>query len=157
MVADKFVAMRVKSANWRGVYIDSFAFLEKLIDEYLSRYFCGKDEKLKKDLMELVLCEKLTFENKRAVFSYVLKNKNIEIVTTYSKLLKDIEIANNNRNVFAHYMLDTSEYGEKMFEESKLVFVKFSYKDNVVISDEDFLNMHSALQKCIEILSSILA
>jgi|GEM_PF-7005667 len=155
----KLNAMHEKSGHWRGMYINSIINLERCIDEYLSRYFCSTVENTepKKDLIELLLSEKVPFEPKRFAFEFILKKKNPEVVRKYPMLLKDIEKAIQTRNVLAHYMLDASENGFSLFDEGKIAFVRFNHKKSapIVYSQEDFNTTLTTLWKSIRVIGEI--
>lgn len=128
--------MKSKSSLWRGTYITEYTFLEICMSEYISRYFTKIEEK-RNDLMNLFLCEKVSFETKRVAFEYILKKKNPNILIEYPDMVKDIIELMNHRNIIAHYMLDSSESGISLFNKNELSFIKFSHKNNpnIVVSD----------------------
>jgi hypothetical protein len=144
------------SSNWRGAYLNGITHLEKLFDDYLSKYFCDTEER-RNDLKGLILCEKVSLNDKRFVFDFLLKKKNPEVIKKYPEITKDLIAAIESRNVIAHYLLDTSEDGVKQFfEDGRIGFARFNHKPNadVIYSVEKFMSMIEMLQKYIYILQN---
>lgn len=113
----------------RGCVVNESIFCERMVDEFLSNYFCS-DIKKKKDIMELLLCtDRITSENKRQVLKKIVENNHKDFSDKYPSLFSDMLKLYEERNIMAHYMLDTSENGIKAYrDEQKIGFVNFKIK-----------------------------
>ncbi|HEX7414214.1 MAG TPA: hypothetical protein VF411_09230 [Bacteroidia bacterium] len=110
---------------YRGKIIDDVIYLERHIDEYLSRYFCQEKEK-QKDLFEMILGSRLSWLPKLQVFTLILETHKKEFLLKHSNFIKDLEKLSAERNIVAHSLLDTSEEGRKEYKENQSIgFVRF--------------------------------
>jgi hypothetical protein len=143
---------------YRGQIINDLIYLERLIDEAISRHFC-EDLQRKKELMELILSnERIGFYNKVQVFEYIFKTHRPEFVNANPNIFSDIKKLIDERNIVAHYLLDTSEAGKKEYiNNGKIGFVKFrNSTETIWRTQEMYLNFHLLTSKYIKSLSTYL-
>jgi hypothetical protein len=100
-----------KSNLIRGKVIGKAIYLEKTIDLWLSEYFCHNKGRAE-DLFYLILChDRLGFEAKRQVFCYVVEHKCNDFFRKYPTLNKDLSYIIEQRNILAHYQIDSTVDG----------------------------------------------
>jgi hypothetical protein len=93
----------------RGSIISELVYLERHVDEFLSRYFCGNNNDKRRDLFQLILATKrMTFNGKKEAIGYILKNNYKQFIEEHPEFLDTFEKIIPERNRMAHYMLDTS-------------------------------------------------
>ena len=139
------VELQLTAYKYRGQIINDLIHLERLIDESISRHFCSDAEK-KTELMELILCnERISFHSKIQVFQYIFDKHKKEFVSNNLNIFSDIKKLNDERNIIAHYLLDTSETGKKTFKETgNIGFVKFrNSTETIWRTNSDYNNYHS--------------
>jgi hypothetical protein len=98
---------------YRGKLIDSFNTLEKTVENYLMGFFKLRQD-IVNDFADIIL-DRLTFESKKGAFNAIMNRKAAEkgFVKTqnnswpHSKLFKDLQECQDERNAFAHYYLLT--------------------------------------------------
>jgi hypothetical protein len=98
---------------YRGKLIDTFNTLEKTIENYICGYFGISNSKVI-EFCNVVL-DRLTFESKKACFLSLMnaQSENKGFIKTKnnswpnSKLFKQLNEAQDERNAFAHYYLST--------------------------------------------------
>ena len=140
--------IQLSGYSYRGQIINDLIHLERLMDEFLSRHFCNDSER-KKEFFELIIAnERMSFNSKIQVFEYVLKKHHNQIVIEYPDIFSDIKKLNEERNIVAHYLLDTSTDGIKMYEEfQKIGFVKFRNSTESLPRNNDDINKWKTLTK----------
>lgn len=93
----------------RGVLINHIILLERLMDTYLSKYFCHSEEKAV-ELMDLIMStRRITFDSKAQVLKTILEKEFPEKKKENQELGKDFQKIAEERNMLAHYFLDVSE------------------------------------------------
>ncbi len=98
-----------KASFTRGAMINDTVFLEKVIDQWLSEYFC-QHPKRRSDIFELVFChDNLGYNSKVQIFCEIIKRHCPEFNSDNPKLKSDLEEIGKHRNRFAHWLLDTKE------------------------------------------------
>lgn len=124
----------------RGKIISDTIHLERKMDDYVASYFCSDQEK-KKDLMQSLLSTKrIVFENKRLIFDFIVKKINPGWIKKYPKFRNDLIHIIEQRNIMAHYLLNTgTDAIDKM--ENKMDFINF--RDNIEI--EEFTKERQAI------------
>src|SRR5258708_5064220 len=92
----------------RGMIVSQTVVTERVIDIYISYHFC--DTKTKRNrLMDLVLSnERMTFEGKKQVFKVLTEKYDNVFVHKYPSIFRDLDEIMVKRNIYAHYLLDTS-------------------------------------------------
>ena len=109
----------------RGHILESCIKLELLIDFYIAKHF--SDDKIKNgELLNLILSAgRITFENKRLVFKFLIEKYNPAFVKSYPQFHTDLGKIIEHRNLFAHYSMDITSVGMKNYEKGYLGFLKF--------------------------------
>jgi hypothetical protein len=144
----------------RGAIIQNCIIVERVLDEFLSGYFCKGD--LKEELMTFLLCtERINFRGKADIFKLIIdKKENKERFAKFKKenpnIHKDInDYVIEERNIFAHYLFDSTDgYNERYQNEKKIRFIKFKVsKDNPDIQyleyDNDrILQIQNTIRRC---------
>lgn len=158
MAEEIAVQIQFQSYYYRGQIIGDLIYLERLIDEFISRHLCETGEK-QKEIFELILAnEKMGFSNKIQVLEFIIKTHKKEFLTSNQNIFADLKKLNDERNIVAHYLLDTSENGRKVFQESKSIgFVKFRNSTKTLWrSNDDYLKFKGLLRKYNKQLSELL-
>jgi hypothetical protein len=116
--------------EYRGRLISTFSVLEKAIEYFIAKHFVASEETAL-EMMQVIL-DRMTFEAKRTSLKYILdkrsdrsgfkKTKNNSYPS--SKFLEEIRLLNDERNIFAHYVLGTENYKK----DSVIELIKF--RDN---------------------------
>lgn len=101
----------------RGRLINDICEMERAMDRYIAEHFCNTKEKVT-ELMEAIVCTKfLSFQAKSEIVQKILEKRNDatkdEARQVYTHLVGTIA---NQRNMLAHYSLDTSMAGLKKFQ-----------------------------------------
>ncbi len=158
MIDDLNVQLQVQSYNYRGQIIGDLIYLERLVDEFISRHFCETREK-QKEIFELILAnERMGLGNKIQVFEFIIKTHKKECLALNPSIFADLKKLSDERNIVAHYLLDTSKNGRKVFQESKRIgFVKFrNSTETFWRSNDDYLKFKILLSKYNEQLTELL-
>lgn len=142
----KYERLYNKSMMVRGGLINDTIFLEKVIDEWLSKYFCSNKVR-KNELFEMVFCnDRLTYNSKIQVFHEIVKNHCKSFNRQNPKLINDLEDIGRHRNIFAHWMLDTSE---PLLESGELRFLKSRDFDKYELYDNTkVIGITETIDKC---------
>lgn len=126
------------AAVLRGIILNDAIYIERLIDEFLSRYFCGNDPDKKRDLMELIICEPLNFDIKRLAFIEIVKKEYQDFLIKNPSFKSDIDSIMKDRNILAHWLLDTSENGTTAMSRGEIMFVRFKVKTEKAVNTKIF-------------------
>lgn len=149
MTEDITVQIQVQSYYYRGQIIGDLIYVERLIDEFISRHLCETTEK-QKEIFELILAnERMGFSNKIQVFEFIIRTHKKEFLTSVPNMFSNLKNLNEERNIVAHYILDTSENARKAFQKSKSIgFVKFrNSTETLWRSNDDYLKFKGLLSK----------
>lgn len=158
MTADATAQIQLQSYYYRGQIIGDLIYIERLVDEFISRYFCETREK-QKEIFELILGnERMGFSNKIQVFQFIIETHKKEWLTSNLNIFADLKKLNEERNIVAHYFLDTSENGGKVFHEGKGIgFVKFrNSTETLWRTSDDYLKFKDLLSKYNKLLTELL-
>lgn len=148
--------LQLKSYYYRGQIIGDLIYLERQIDEFISKYLCDTEEK-QKEIFELILAnERMSFNSKIQVFEFLCKKHEKDFYNSNPDIFKDIKVLNDERNIVAHYFLDTSENGKRGFlENEKIGFIKFrNSTETLWRTNEDYLKYHGLLEKYIRTMEN---
>ncbi|MGY4537020.1 hypothetical protein ACVW0P_001434 [Mucilaginibacter sp. UYNi724] len=131
MSKKKLKDLTVDAIVLRGGLINEVILLEKIIDNWLAKYFCN-NEKRKNEFFDLILChDRLTYSSKVAVFVFIIQSHCKDFLKTYPYLAKDLNEIAEKRNILAHWLLDTSDTGidkgEIHFIKAKKVFPSIAF------------------------------
>jgi hypothetical protein len=92
----------------RGMFINEVILLEKIIDNWLAKYFC-KNKKRQKEMFELILChDRLTYSSKVQVFIFLVQNHCKQFQNEHPAFAKDLAEIGEKRNMLAHWLLDST-------------------------------------------------
>jgi hypothetical protein len=137
----------------RGFYITDTILIERVIDGYLAQYFC-KTQYRQKEILELILStESMPFERKRQILKVILNKHHPNIEKEYPNLFPYLVKIIEQRNIFAHYLLDTSKAALKRYPK-EIGFVKFKNETSTIWYNNELLNAH--LKKHIYCLDTLL-
>lgn len=96
------------ASQTRGVLINHIILLERLMDKYISEYFCNTSDKAL-ELMDMILATKrITFDSKAQVFRTILDKLYPEKKKENATIATDFQFIAEQRNMLAHFFLDTS-------------------------------------------------
>lgn len=154
----KLIDLQYSSYLYRGKIVGDLIYLERLIDEVLSRHFCDNKEK-RKELFELILgTERIGLGNKILVFQFVFKKHKKAFIRKHPGIFRELIKINQERNIVAHYLLNTSESAvEKFVNKNEFEFVKFrNSTENLSRSQKDCDEYQILLSKNIKIMKDYL-
>ena len=124
---DKIYAeYHTSAAIVRGNVLNAVTALEMSIDLYITDYFTDTVDK-SEELMNLIISPRMSFESKVQAFMVLIEQHNPRMLqenpTISNDLITRIIV---ERNVLAHYPLDTTEWGlKKYYDTGDLTFFKF--------------------------------
>src|SRR5689334_22576069 len=101
----KLKSMTDKQFLMRGKLISHIIFLERCIDEYIVKYFCDTGEKRLELMKVIISTRKITLDNKKEVFLYLIKKYEPKFKTEHPTLNADLTDIIEERNRLAHYVL----------------------------------------------------
>ena len=148
-MADSYKEYKELAFRRRGLILNEFSHLERLIDLYMAYHFCGVTEKAK-ELMNKVLSTKyIYFEAKLQILKWI-----------DPKLTKQTnDILNNvipNRNIFAHHLLDTTKRKKGNQKQTETHLLKYSGDQyDQVYTDKEINALHSLINKYIELFTQL--
>lgn len=110
----------------RGKMIDQTIYLEMHINEYLANHFCDTDEK-RVEIMDLLFgTNRITFDAKRQMLIILIKNNIKDFDSKFPLLNSELKKIMEERNVFAHYLLNSTIDGLTRYNERQIMsFIKF--------------------------------
>lgn len=124
------------SEKYRGEILNEISWLEKLIDTYIASHFTKGDEQLIVEMQLLLFGDnRMTFENKKQVFQWIAENKDHDWYYSYRSMQDrefktkdfemnaDLDYVIQNRNIFAHCLLDDSKKAQ--LDDDNLTFFRF--------------------------------
>jgi hypothetical protein len=122
----------------RGKIIHNCTILEKIMDDAIARHFCSNEEKRHDMFIFILATERITWMNKHQVLGLIFNRQSaINAPNKYSRFIEnnpdfvgDIQKIIENRNIFAHYLLDTSDQYLNRFQMDGFIrFLKFKVTD----------------------------
>jgi hypothetical protein len=150
--------MLYHSSCIRGFIINAMTMLERTMDYFMAKHFCGssnpKEISKAEQLMNRVLATKhITFENKRIIFdgitsSYYPEYKKEHLINLHAELDK----FNKVRNSMAHYVIEYSPESISHFlKTQEITFLKFERAiDKIFYSSESSLAYAAEISKFVE-------
>ncbi|WDF55205.1 hypothetical protein [Mucilaginibacter sp. KACC 22063] len=122
------------SIRYRGSVLHDVAWLEKLIDNFIIYHFTTDELKIIEMQLLLFGDNRLNLENKRQIFDYIAIKHHADWYNSYAPIrIKDYKksVPMNNdiiwiieeRNKFAHLVLDTTDLGIKF--EGEIGFLRY--------------------------------
>jgi len=156
---DKDLVARIQMAAYiyRGQLISDLIYIERHIDEALSRHFCS-DPKKRLEIMQVVFgTDRLGFSNKVSMFQFICETHYSDFLKENPKMLSELKSLIEERNIVAHYMLDTSDEAGGAFLNGELRFIKFQNKVTPIIRTQaDNDKFHQLIVKNVNVLQSFL-
>ncbi|MGG9962398.1 hypothetical protein [Ferruginibacter sp. SUN106] len=109
----------------RGNILNAVTSLEMVIDLYITSYFTDDVDK-SEELMNLIIAPRMSFENKVQVLMVLIEKYRPEILASNKTMTSDLIAIIQERNILAHYPLDTTPWGlQTYYETHDLTFFKF--------------------------------
>lgn len=85
-----------------GDVISYVITVEKLINNFLSEYFCDNENKREQLKTMVLFHERITYDFKKELFSNIIKNQYPSVLISYPDFIKKISTLPEHRNRFAH-------------------------------------------------------
>jgi hypothetical protein len=98
----------------RGHIMQRCIEVENTIDLFIATYFARQAPK-QDEMLGLILGPRMTFNNKREVFVYLLENYYTDFIVSHPDLISDTLMIVEERNIFAHYPIDVSNEAKEKF------------------------------------------
>jgi hypothetical protein len=106
----------------RGVILDATVHMERIIDNYLSDYFCV-NELRGNELKEMLWnTERITLSAKKDLLFMLINRYHKVFLETYPKFIDTLDKLIPHRNIFAHLELD---FSSDNLENSQFSFKKY--------------------------------
>ena len=150
----------------RGNFLHRVIELETFIDAYIAQHFASDDTKLE-EIFCLMLSPRISLENKKQVFVYLVDKYNPEFKREHKKYSSILTKIIEWRNVFAHYPIDITDEAVKTFEEKKLItFIKHKNSDDnlekvmtlvnhLILTNEQVINFTKVIYDMRDAISKI--
>ena|SRR5258708_27825322 len=142
---DKFEERFKDMIVLRGGIINEVIFLERVIDDFLSNYFCPDHEK-RDEMMELILTnERYALGSKIDVLVRILEKHYNEFYKANPTIKGDLVFILEKRNVLAHILLDTTFNG---IENETIGFIKYKNRKEIIyFKEDDKIGLNEKIQK----------
>ena len=129
------------SALMRGHVLSKVIVLETMMGAFLSKHFC-KTKKLQTQILETIFATtKITFDSKRDAINAIMIKDYKKFLEENKHFNSDLQEISKQRNIFAHYPLNTLEKGKELFKKNKIVtFIKFKNSTDFEAYDIDSVN-----------------
>ena len=141
----------------RGLVINDSIFLERSVDRVIANHYCDNEEKRNELLEWLLSTDRIIFSNKVQLFRLILERHNKEFIKKHPDIFKDIISVIEERNILAHYQLDTSAEGINKIDENKFVLLKYKTSPEEIVFDryrkDKILKL---IAKCIKDINELL-
>jgi hypothetical protein len=128
--------MRTVSLVYRGRVLEKTAIMEKVIEYFCLKFLC-KPHRERDAILFLFGDNRMSLEQKKQVFIGISTAHFKSWLDEFAPTKKDRSLSGEisklaeERNKFAHLIIDQTEDGKKLFEESRIVtFTRF--KDDVL-------------------------
>lgn len=171
MTQDEYRRFVERSILYRGKILHDFSMLEQLLDFYIAKHFCGEDTKKNYDLQLLLLNdEKLKFSSKAQIFHYIASRYDEQWYNNYQSkrsvlsakranaLNEDLLYVIEQRNIFAHRVLNNDEYTSNQPSNGNVAFIRFSDEIEVVeYSEERFVELSNLINAITDYLGKKLS
>ena len=144
------------SVQARGLIINDSIYLEKLTDEFIARYFCPSKAK-RTHLFEFILGnERITAMSKKDVLKLIIEANYPDIVVANKTLFADLTTIIEERNMFAHQMVDASKEAEKL-EANSFHLIRFKNSTRHFLYNETKVISHlKMIGKYIDVFQNLL-
>jgi len=115
--------MNQLACRLRGEFLNGTAWLDVLLTDILSHYFCS--EKHRRLLFFTEVAGPTTFRAKTLLLEKILRHEFPDILSQHPKLRERLDALREFRNVLAHNHLDTSAQSLVKLKPDEVVFVKY--------------------------------
>lgn len=150
-----FEELETKSHFIRGYIISEVILLERLIDEYISRYLTTDIEKIK-FIREVVLgSEKIVFDNKRQILHQILKVNNIKFLKDNPNFINDLSYLMEKRNNVAHLLMDVTK-GKVEKKDSISLQKHRNVTTEVVLDEQEIEKIRKLIKESREIMVELI-
>lgn len=143
------------SLQLRGAILEGTVNIERLIDDYLSNYFCDDNSK-GNELKEMLWhTERINLSGKKDVLFILLNRYEKDFLKKHSTFVDKLERLIPHRNIFAHLEMDYNDIDE-MYISKKIAFRKYkngkldlrSYgPEEITALQNDFVIVMNALKE----------
>ena len=142
----------------RGVLLNHTILLERLIDSYISEYFCGLGEKSIELMDTIISTRRMTFEGKMQVFRIILDKQYPKSKNKHTDYATDLQVIANRRNQLAHFFLDPSEEAmERFIKQGAFTLLKIdNIRESKIYDLKKVTEVGDMLQKYINIVTGML-
>lgn len=158
MVDEIIIEIQTRGYSYRGQIISDLIHLERLIDEALCRQFSSESDK-RTELMEVIFGnERMSFDAKIQVFQFMFVKYQKEFLNKFPDMIKEIRAIQAERNIVAHYLLNTSDEGrERIQKDGNIGFVKFRNSTETLWRGQtEYNKFHGLTGKYIQALEEFL-
>lgn len=124
--------------NMRGAYIVQTNWIESFLNEGLANHFFPEDENRKNQFFSTILKE-INFSTRINLYVNVVEEYYSQANLKTTILRKNLEKIRDNRNKFAHAVIDTSDEFLKKYsgDRIKLEFFKKGKKEHLELTMEE--------------------
>ncbi len=133
----------------RGMVINNTTLLERIIDDYIAKYF-SQNEYKRKELIELILFDKVDFSKKVRIVQQIFNKKcevlGKEFTKEYPKFSADLREIYEQRNKFAHQLIAVPENIES--NKYEIILLNYSDKEKFIPYTKD------SIEKMMEMINS---
>ena len=124
-----------KAIEFRGVFLNRVACIEKKVSEIISEYFFVHDDD-KKTLFFKKVMPMINLGKKKDILIQIVKTDYPQYWKEYESTFYDIQKISEFRNALAHSVIDTSPEALEYSIEKGVSFVQWN--DGEPITDEEF-------------------
>ena len=145
---DELTEIIIRVSNLRGQVISRVSTVEMLMNIFLVRYFCEQKDK-ERDLLETVFAtNKITYDSKRDIICALLKKDRFSKFAHKKQLNDDLQTIGEDRNVFAHYIINNTDDGLGLFRKGLISFIKFkNYSQPKNYTEDDLKVLEEKLNR----------
>ena len=110
--------------EYRGKFINEVSWLEKFIDRYLAKHFVGDNQNKEAEMHFLLFGHnRISLDNKLQILDFIAKKHDLHWYTSYLPVIPrssknekfsmcvDLKKIIEVRNILAHRIVDTSDFG----------------------------------------------
>ncbi|QJD95832.1 hypothetical protein HH214_08075 [Mucilaginibacter robiniae] len=159
MTHDEYEKFVEKSILYRGKILHDITILEQVLNFYIAKHFCGDDQKKNYDMQLLLLNDdRMNFNHKTPVFQYIAVNYDEKWYKSYKSirattpgnaaytLSQDLAYAIEQRNIFAHRVLNGDDYSSNQPPSATIKFIRFNNEIQIIeYSDAKFIELSNLI------------
>lgn len=144
--------LQAGTISCRGHVMQRCVELEMLIDIYIGKYFTNERKKLE-ELVTLIIAPRMTFDSKIQVLKVLIDDNESGFKTKYPNFNKHLKEIIENRNIFAHYPVDLSNYALSHYKKDKTItLLKFKNVKDQITNKNKLINRVQFTNKEITVL-----